>query len=188
VLVVLGTATVGSSVWYVHDAASGRVYSAQDVPPAPVALVLGALVEPDGVPSDFLVARLALAQRLYDTGKVHELLVSGDRRPGYDEPDTMHDWLVAHGVPADRIMVDGGGVDTYQSCLRAGRVFGVHQVIVVSQTYHLDRSVTLCRHLGVDATAVGDDSVRGRDRFSWWRATVREWGADVKAVARLIAG
>lgn len=188
VLVLVGTVTVAGCVWYVHSAARGRLYSAQDVPTAPVALVLGALVEPDGTPSDFLVARLALAQRLYDTGKVHELLVSGDRRPGYDEPDTMRDWLVAHGVPADRIVVDGGGVDTYQSCARAARVFGVHQVIVVSQTYHLDRSVTLCRHLGVAATGVGDDSVRGRDWFSWWRATVREWGADVKAVARITVG
>jgi vancomycin permeability regulator SanA len=184
VLLVLGTATVAGSVWYVHDAAGGRIYSAADVPPAPVALVLGALVEPDGTPSEFLAARLTLAQRLYDNGTVARLLVSGDRRPGYDEPDSMRDWLVAHGVPADRIVVDGGGVDTYQSCARAGQVFGVHEVIVVSQTYHLDRSVTLCRHLGVDATGVGDGTVRRR-WFSWWRAVVREWGADVKAVARL---
>jgi vancomycin permeability regulator SanA len=187
VLLVLGTATVGASVWYIHEAARGRIYSAADVPPAPVALVLGALVERDGTPSEFLVARLALAQQLYDSRKVARLLVSGDRRPGYDEPDAMRDWLVAHGVPADRILVDGGGVDTYQSCARAGRVFGARQVIVVSQTYHLDRSVTLCRHLGVAATAVGDDTVRGR-WFSWTRAVVREWGADVKAVARLIVG
>jgi vancomycin permeability regulator SanA len=184
VLVLLGTATVAGSVWYVHQAASGHRYSVADVPPAPVALVLGALVEPDGAPSEFLVGRLALAQRLYDSGKVTRVLVSGDRRPGYDEPDTMRDWLLAHGVPVDRIVVDAGGFDTYQSCARAGRVFGVHRAIVVSQTYHLDRAVALCRHLGVEATAVGDDTVRRR-WFSWWRATVREWGADVKAVARL---
>jgi vancomycin permeability regulator SanA len=187
VLVVVATATVAGSVWYVHESASGHRYSIADVPPAPVALVLGALVEPDGSPSEFLVARLTLAKRLYDSGKVSRLLVSGDRHPGYDEPDTMRDWLVAHGMPNDRIVVDGGGFDTYQSCARAGRVFGVHEVIVVSQTYHLDRAVALCRHLGVAATAVGDDTVKRR-WFSWWRATVREWGADVKAVFRLAIG
>jgi vancomycin permeability regulator SanA len=188
ILAVLGTVTVLGSVWYVDRGARGHLYSAADVPPTDVALVLGALVDPDGTPSAFLTARLALAKRLYDTGKVRVLLVSGDHsRPDYDEPDTMRDWLVAHGVPASRVVVDYAGVDTYDSCARANRIFGVHQAVVVTQTYHLDRAVTLCRHLGVDATGVGDDSVRGR-RFSWWRATAREQGACVKAVFDMATG
>src|SRR5207302_191038 len=145
-------------------------------PAAPVALVLGALVSPDGTPSDFLVARLALAQRLYATGKVKVLLVSGDHsRPDYDEPDTMRTWLVSHGVPARKVVVDYAGFDTYDSCARANRIFGVHRAIVVTQTYHLDRSVSLCRALGIDADGVGDASVRG-EWFSWWRASLREQG------------
>jgi vancomycin permeability regulator SanA len=168
--------------------ARGHLYSATDVPPAPVALVLGALVRPDGTPSSFLTARLELARRLFDAGKVRVLLVSGDHtRPDYDEPGTMRDWLVAHGVPARRVVVDYAGVDTYDSCARANRIFGVRQAIVVTQTYHLDRAVTLCRHLGIDATGVGDDSVRDR-WFSWWRASLRERGACVKAVVDLATG
>jgi vancomycin permeability regulator SanA len=147
--------------------------------------VLGALVRPDGTPSSFLTARLELARRLFDAGKVRVLLVSGDHsRPDYDEPGTMRDWLVAHGVPARRVVVDDAGVDTYDSCARANRIFGVRQAIVVTQTYHLDRAVTLCRRLGVDAAGVGDDSVRDH-WFSWWRASVRERAACVKAVVDL---
>jgi vancomycin permeability regulator SanA len=187
VLAVAGTATVAASVWYVDRGARGHLYPAADVPPAPVALVLGALVAPDGTPSAFLAARLALAMRLYDTGKVRVLLVSGDHtRPDYDEPDAMRGWLVAHGVPAGQIVVDYAGIDTYDSCARAERIFGVHRAVVVSQTYHLDRAVALCRHLGIDATGVGDDSVRGQ-WLSWWRATVREQGACVKAVLDMAA-
>jgi vancomycin permeability regulator SanA len=185
VLLVCGGTTVLSCVWYVGRDAHGHVYAAGDVPPAPVALVLGALVEPDGSPSAFLTARLELAKRLYDSGKVRVLLVSGDHtRPDYDETDAMRAWLLAHGVPARVIVVDPEGVDTYDSCARANRIFGVRQAVVVTQTFHVDRAVTLCRQLGIDAVGVGDDSVRGR-WLSWYRSSVREQGACVKAVVDL---
>jgi vancomycin permeability regulator SanA len=178
----LGSLAVAASVWWVDRGAAGHLYDVDSVPPAPVALVLGALVYPDGTPSDFLVARLALAQRLYDTGKVKVLLVSGDHsRPDYDEPDTMRTWLVEHGVPARKVVVDYAGFDTYDSCARARRIFGVRHAIVVTQTYHLDRAVSLCRALGLAADGVGDASVQ-RKWFSWWRASAREQGACVKAV------
>ncbi len=181
----LGSLTVAVSLWWVDRGAIGHIYEADAVPPAPVALVLGALVYPDGTPSDFLVARLVLARHLYRAGKVKVLLVSGDHsRPDYDEPDVMRTWLVDHGVPARKVVVDYAGLDTYDSCARASRVFGVREAIVVTQTYHLDRAVTLCRALGVDANGVGDVSVQ-RKWFSWWRATFREQGACVKAMLDL---
>jgi len=176
------------SVWWIDRGARGHTYSVDDVPAAPVALVLGALVYPDGSPSPFLIARLAVGLRLYQTGKVRALLVSGDHsRPDYDEPDSMRTWLLAHGVPARKVVVDYAGFDTYDSCARANRIFGVRRAIVVTQTYHLARAVTLCRYLGIDASGVGDDSVQGR-WFSWWRASIREWGACVKAMYDLAVG
>jgi vancomycin permeability regulator SanA len=176
-----GALVVTGSVLWVDRGARGHTYRPDEVPAAPVALVLGALVNPDGSPSAFLSARLSLAKRLYDAGKVKALLVSGDHsRPDYDEPDTMRDWLIAQGVPARRVVVDYAGFDTYDSCARANRIFGVTKAIVVTQSYHLDRAVSLCRQLGIDASGVGDDSVRDQ-WFSWWRATLREQGACVKA-------
>ena len=179
---------MAGSLWWVDRGARGHLYSADDVPAAPVGLVLGALVHADGTPSAFLTARLALARRLYQSGKVRTLLVSGDNSgPDYDEPDTMRDWLLACGVPSDRILVDEAGFDTYDSCARAEQVFGVRRAVLVTQSYHLERAVTLCRHLGIDAAGVGDDSVR-HEWFSWWRASVREQGACVKAVYDLTTG
>jgi vancomycin permeability regulator SanA len=178
---VLGTLVVAVSVWSIDRQARGYLYSADTVPAAPVALVLGAQVDPDGTPSPFLTARLSLAQRLYETGKVKVILVSGDNsRPDYDEPSAMRTWLMRHGIPDSKIVRDYAGFDTYDSCARALRIFGVHRLIVVTQTFHVARAVALCRHVGIDATGVGDDSVRFA-RFDWWRASVREWGAAVKA-------
>ncbi|MBO0867151.1 MAG: YdcF family protein [Micromonosporaceae bacterium] len=177
---------VCATAW-IDQGARGHVYPAASVPAAPVALVLGARVFPDGVPSPFLTARLALAKQLYDTGRVRVLLVSGDnRRRNYNEPDAMRRWLVAHGVPARKVVEDYAGFDTYDSCARAKLVFGVSRAVVVTQTYHLGRAVSLCRHLGIDATGVGDDTQRVA-WVAWQRAAVREYGASVKAVYDLSA-
>jgi len=170
-----------SGIW-VSLRSRGHVYAEADVPDAPVALVLGAEVYADDQPSPFLAARLEIARKLYADGKVKAILVSGDHRQwSYNEPGAMFMWLVAHGVPNQRIALDHAGFDTYDSCARANKIFGVTKAIVVTQTYHIDRAVALCRSLGVDADGVGDDSVRIY-RQPWWHSVVRERGAVVKAL------
>lgn len=186
--VALGLAVTLGCVAWIQLGARGRIYTADDVPQAPVALVLGAQVYPDGTPSPFLAARLALAKRLYDEGRVRVLLVSGDNRePEYDEPGAMRRWLVAHGMPERKVVADHAGLDTYDSCARAGRIFGVTRLIVVTQSYHIARAVALCRAAGLDAAGVGDDSVR-RHRLAWYRAAAREYGAAVKAALDVARG
>jgi hypothetical protein len=91
-----------------------------------------------------------------------------------------------HGVPAQRIAVDYAGFDTYDSCARARRVFGVRQAIVVTQTYHLARAVTCAarwasnavgrrRRLGTDLPAGPGSTTRfasgrgGQGALSTWR-------------------
>lgn len=172
---------VAGSVSWVRIGVRGHVYQIDTVPAAPVAIVLGAQVNRDGSPSTFLAARLEVARQLFADGRVRAVLVSGDNsRAEYNEPDVMRDWLVAKGVPAEKVVADYAGFDTYDSCLRARRIFGVREAIVVTQTFHLARAVTLCRHVGVDAVGVGDDSVR-RYRLAWRRGELREYPAAVKA-------
>jgi vancomycin permeability regulator SanA len=188
VCVLLGTAGVLSSVWWVRAEAGEHVYAEQDVPAAPVALVLGAQVHPDGVPSAFLAARLEIARRLLAAGKVQAILVSGDHmNVAYDEPEAMRRWLVEHEVPNNKIVLDHAGFDTYDSCARAERIFGVEQAIVVTQSYHIARAVTVCRRLGIDATGVGDDTSRAY-KEPWRASSTREYGACVKAVYDVLSG
>ncbi|MEU1843563.1 SanA/YdcF family protein [Micromonospora sediminicola] len=185
---VLSTAVTAASVVWIRDGAEGHVFTAADVPEAPVALVLGAKVEPDGTPSPFLAGRLEIARQLFAAGKVRVVLVSGDHMNwDYDEPDAMRRWLVERGVPADRVVLDHAGFDTYDSCARARRVFGVRQATVVTQSFHLPRAVTLCRRLGIDTNGVGDDTAR-RYADQWRISTAREYGAAVKAAADVLSG
>ncbi|NMO56376.1 DUF218 domain-containing protein [Actinoplanes sp. TBRC 11911] len=182
-----GLVLAGGEIWE-RAGARGHVYHEATVPAAPVALVLGAQVYADGTPSAYLAARLDIAKRLLDAGKVRVVLLSGDhRRWDYDEPGSMEVYLLAHGVPARQIVLDYAGFDTYDSCARAKRIFGVQKAIVVTQSFHIDRAVALCRHLGVDATGVGDESVKHM-RAIWTRNLIRERGATVKAVYDVLSG
>jgi len=96
----------------------------------------------------------------------------------------MLNYLTRAGVPADRVITDPGGFDTYQSCLRARQIHGLSQLIMVTQSYHLPRAVATCRALGIDAIGVGDDSAR-QYRVSWWRGAIRDQLACVKTIANL---
>jgi vancomycin permeability regulator SanA len=178
---------VAGSVGYVRLAAAGHLYAEDVVPGAPVALVLGAMVFPDGTPSPFLAARLDLAHRLYAAGKVRVVVVSGDNMAEeYNEPEAMRTYLINAGMPAEAVIADYAGFDTYDSCVRALRIFGVRKLIVVTQSYHLPRAVASCRALGIEATGVGDDSVR--HGVAWKRGAIRDQLACAKTVIDLITG
>jgi vancomycin permeability regulator SanA len=166
--------------WAYADTARYR-QPVQDVPATPVALVLGAGIRGDQ-PSLFLARRLDLALDLYRRGKIRVVLVSGDNRvAGYDEPTVMRDYLTARGLPEDRIVRDFAGLDTWDSCARAKRIFGVRRLTVVTQNFHLPRAVALCRAAGLDAWGVGDPSP---PRMG---ATVNGYGREPLAMIKAMA-
>lgn len=181
-----GVLLLSGSIGFVRLTAAGHLFSETDVPAAPVALVLGAMVYPNGTPSPFLAARLDVAHRLYQAGKVQVVVVSGDNMAKeYNEPEAMRTYLVNAGMPAEKVVADYAGFDTYDSCARALRIFGVEELILVTQSYHLPRAVATCRALGVDATGVGDESARQYAR-SWQRGAIRDQLACVKTAIDLI--
>lgn len=177
-VVVFGAAVLGSSFAWVRIDSSDHMYRTDTAPAAPVALVLGAGLLPDGSPSPYLRDRLDDAATLYRSGTVTALLVSGDNgTTTHDEPTAMRDYLVAHGVPAAQVIRDYAGFDTYDSCVRAKRIFGVSRALVVTQEFHLPRAVFLCRQAGIDAEGVADPHPGGVGL----RFTLREIPAAVKA-------
>ena len=99
----------------------------------------------------------------------------------------MRNYLIKAGVPAERVIADPGGFDTYQSCLRAKKIYGLSRLLMVTQSYHLPRAVATCRALGIDAIGVGDDSAR-QYRVSWLRGAIWDQLACVKTIADLGTG
>ncbi|KNE79457.1 MULTISPECIES: SanA/YdcF family protein [Streptomyces] len=159
-------------------AGSGRVRTVADVPPAPVAVVFGAGLR-DGTPSPYLAHRLDAAAELYGAGTVRVVLVTGDNSTlDYDEPDAMRAYLTARGVPDDRIVSDYAGFDTWDSCVRAKKIFGVERAVLVTQGFHIRRALALCGAAGLDAYGVG---VAERRDVTWYAGGAREVLAAAKA-------
>ncbi len=184
-VIVLGLVPWGWVRW----TARGLVTDEPHAGSVPVALVLGAGLTPSRQPTPFLAARLDVAVALHRDGKARVLLVSGDNRTkDYDEPTAMFDYLVAHGVPPEDIVRDYAGRDTYDSCARARRIFGVSRVALVSQGYHLPRAVATCRALGLEATGVGDWVMAQRYPGLWSSYSTREVAAAGKTVLDLLTG
>ena len=179
VILLLGLAAVAAVIainYRVVTYAETRIYrDVNDVPDdRPVAIVLGARVADDGTASNTLYDRTLTGVDLYKAGKVKRLLLSG----GNSEPDVMRRVAIDLGVPATDIELDAEGVRTYESCLRAKSVFGIDRAVIVTQDYHLARSLFLCSELGIDA--IGVDAKRrdyDGERFHW----IREYFARVKA-------
>ncbi|MFK4148261.1 vancomycin high temperature exclusion protein [Streptomyces sp. NPDC004065] len=156
-----------------------RLRGVGDVPRTDVAVVFGAGLW-DGEPSPYLAHRLDAAARLYHAGRVKVVLVTGDNsREDYDEPDAMRAYLTRHGVPGTRIVTDYAGFDTWDSCVRARKIFGVDRAVLVSQTFHIRRAVALCEAAGVRSYGVGVDAVHD---VTWYYGGTREVFAAGKAV------
>lgn len=142
--------------WFgLHTLATSWAGLRDSVVPADLAVVLGTRVDEDGRPSRRLRARLERALELHREGQVDEILVSGGPAPGgQEEAEVMRDYLVARGVPADRVVTDPTGVDTWATARAVADLVerrGPLRVLVVSQFFHLPRAELALARQGVPA-------------------------------------
>ncbi|MFD3662310.1 vancomycin high temperature exclusion protein [Streptomyces sp. NPDC058659] len=176
--VMLGVVLALAPATWMHTVAEPRLRTTADVPARDVGVVFGAGLW-QGRPTPYLAHRLDTAAELYRAGKVRVLLVTGDNsRTAYDEPSAMRTYLTERGVPEDRIVSDYAGFDTWDSCVRAKKVFGVDRAVLVTQDFHIKRAVALCGAAGVDAYGVGVAEPHDR---TWYYGTTRELFAAAKA-------
>ncbi len=160
--------------------AEGRTFSnINDVPTMQTALLLGTNPKTrDGKrPSSFYMARINATAELYKHGKFRQLIISGDKREGYDEPQTMRHDLIERGVPDSIIMMDGQGYRTLLSLRNSKQYFGVHDMIIISQKWHNERSIFLADKMNIKAVGYNADDVR-HPRAIWTH--IRELLARVK--------
>jgi SanA protein len=182
-LAVLMALVVAGSNAYILLTTSGEYTSdVSKVPKAPVAIVPGALVMPNGKMSPMLADRVEQASALWHAGKVKKLLVSGDHHTwAYDEPDTMRKQLVRDGIPPQDVFEDHAGFDTWATMVRARSIFGVDDAVVVTQGFHMPRALFLAEEAGIHATGLTADT----RKWGWEgeKSSIREVFSRVKAIA-----
>ena len=167
--------------------AGGAGHDPARAPRAEVALVLGASAYTDGTPTPALADRLAVGAALYRDRRVDRVLVSGEPGRGFvDQVEVMRRELVRLGVPDRVIFTDRGGFDTWDSMVRARKVYEVRSATVVTQGWHMPRALWLAKRAGLQVHGVvADRSTTSRLRRGWG---LREIFARVKAVADVVTG
>ncbi|MEV6328852.1 ElyC/SanA/YdcF family protein [Streptomyces sp. NPDC051909] len=176
--VMLGAVLALAPATWMRVTAEDRLRTTADVPAQDVAVVFGAGLW-NGRPTPYLAHRLDTAAELYRAGKVKVLLVTGDNsRTEYDEPSAMRTYLAQRGVPDDKVVSDYAGFDTWDSCVRAKKIFGVDRAVLVTQDFHIKRAVALCGAAGVESYGVGVGEPKDA---TWYYGTTRELAAAGKA-------
>ncbi|MBR0230167.1 MAG: YdcF family protein [Erysipelotrichaceae bacterium] len=140
-------------------------------------LVLGAAVWGND-PSPMLKKRIDKGIEVLNSTQTECILMTGDgRESNYNEPETMSRYAVQQGVDQENIVQDPYGIRTYDSLWRAKYVLGYESVIIVTQSYHLNRAIYIARSLGLEVYGIAcDDSILS----AGWYNTARETGARCK--------
>ena len=142
-------------------------------------LVLGTSVN-GKEPGALLKDRLDTAIRLYNCKQSRYVVMSGDGIDKYyNEPKAMKDYAIKQGLEDRIIIMDEGGLSTYESMYRAKELIGVRKPLIVTQKYHLFRSVFAARCLGMDAAGVAAEKTAQDYPSALYRHT-REFFARVK--------
>ena len=179
VIVLLLVAPLSLRAWVQNHYRAYIYATPAAAPDRPVAIVFGAGYLPSGRLSAALADRMETAIELYEAGKVNKLLLTGDNRfADYNEPAAMAAYAQARGVPEQDLVLDYAGRRTYDSCYRAGAIFGVERAVMVTQAFHLPRALYTCDRLGLDAVGVVADRHRYL-RSPWY--TLRELAALARA-------
>jgi SanA protein len=157
VLALLGVLTVYLINLQIASYSNNKIYkSVADIPnDNSVAIVLGAKVWEGGTLSPVLQDRVETAVELYKAGKVKKLLMSGDNPSAdYDEPTAMKNEAIKLGVSEKDVVLDFAGRRTYDTCYRAKEIFEIKKAVIVSQEFHLPRSIYLCENIGVESVGI----------------------------------
>ncbi len=174
------------SNWIIIHSAKENVYDVVSNTPKDnnVALLLGtSRYTTRGTTNLYFKYRIDAAAKLYHTGKIKHIIVSGDNSlKEYNEPKQMLQALIEKGVPENAITLDFAGFRTLDSVVRCKKVFGQSKFIIVSQRFHVERALFIAAKYEIDA--VGFAAKDPPEKYSL-KTRVREYFAKTKAVIDL---
>jgi SanA protein len=169
--------------FYIIKSTETYVFSdIKKLPKVDAIIVLGAKVTNEKL-SYVLEDRLLAGVNIIYAHKAQALLLSGDHgQKEYDEVNSMRKYILRRNfnIKKEKIFMDHAGFDTYDSMFRAKEIFEIKSAIIVTQDFHINRSVYIARNLGIEAYgfAVDESVYKESLRFNW---RIRELLSRVKA-------
>lgn len=184
ILVTTGVGLIYILSFYVEKSTRSNVYSRiEALPVSHTVIILGASVHSDGKLSPVLQDRVDTGLRIYKQGKAKRFLLSGDNREkDYDEVSAMRSYLLKKNVPSSHISTDPAGLNTYESMKRSSAEFKIPSAIVVTQAFHLPRTIFIANNLGLNYAGYPADAQKYQTETS---LVYREKLANFKAVYEL---
>jgi SanA protein len=143
-----------------------RVYrDVDDIPERSVGLLLGTT---PGINSSnlFFRTRIEATKELYERGKIHHILVSGDNaNASYNEPEAMRLALIKAWIPNESITLDYAGFRTLDSIVRAKEIFSLTGwMTLISQPFHIERAMYIADAYDIDTIGYGAANIS----LSFW--------------------
>lgn len=139
-------------------------------------IVLGAGIHGERV-SRPLAHRLNTAATYWRENPDAYIVVTGGlgNRAIITEAEAMARYLIAIGVPEERILLEELSTSTYENLVFAQEILDAHfpaeyRVVVVTNDFHLYRAMMTARRVGFDATRLGAPT----DWYSWPSNYLRE--------------
>jgi len=178
ILLFLGVVTYAN--FTPNWASRGRLFTEVAMLPATkVGLVFGTTDRVNGRENLYFRYRIDAAVRVWKSGKLETLIVSGDNdsSPYYNEPEKMKQALVERGIPRNRIVCDPKGLRTLDSVVRAKEIFGAKSIVMISQRFQNERAIYLAKAHGIEAYGF---NARDVETQAGLKTRIREIGARVK--------
>lgn len=123
---------------------------------ADAVVILGAAVYADGKPGPALLRRVKWGIELIKRGEAQWLLASGGTGgDGPSEAQIIRRIAVKHGIPHQQILLEERADSTWENAGECAKIIqkqGWRRIILVTDPYHLPRSLLAFRAFGVDAT------------------------------------
>lgn len=152
---IVGCLFITSVNLYVYISTKNQI--SKHIENADCILVLGAGIR-NNQPTPMLQDRLDEAISLYQQKKAPKLIMSGDHsRNDYNEVAVMKNYAIEKGVASTDIFMDHAGFSSYESIYRAKEIFEAKKIVIVTQKYHLYRSLYIANKLGIEAYGVSAD-------------------------------
>lgn len=183
---LFGAFSIIISDYTVTKTVQSKVYeSFKKVPFNNVGLVLGtSKFLRSGKTNAYYSYRINATVKLYRANKINFVLVSGDNgNSEYDEPTTMKADLIKKGIPANKIFLDYAGFRTFDSVIRANKVFGQQKFTVISQKFHIERAIFIANQNNIEAIGFIASKVSASYGF---KTMIREKFARVKLMLDII--
>lgn len=121
---------------------------------ADIGVVLGTTVYEDRTLSPYLRARLDAAVRNYQEGYFPLIVASGGLGiEGHDEATVMAEYMVAKGIPKDKVIIDSMGNNTGATAQNLKKIMderGLKSAFVITQFFHVPRSRLALSCMGID--------------------------------------